>query len=263
MKYQTLTVEKHEHITHVWLNRPERRNALSALLLEEIEAAFTALQRDFDTRVVVLGGQGASFCAGADRKDPPGGQLLDDSRASLRERRYISRLGPRALRAIAELEAITIARLHGHVVGGGLALALACDLRIAAAETVFHVPEVDLGVPLGWGAVPGLIAAVGAARALELILLCERFDAATAERYGLLNRVVPPTALDATVDDWAGRIAAKPGGAMHVTKTQFLAYARTLALGDASAADGDLTATAGREAFELFASLAKSGRPLA
>ena len=97
-----------------------------------------------------------------------------------------------------------------------------------------------------------LAAEVGACRAKELILLCEQFDAPTAERYGMLNRVVAPDALDATVNDWAQRIAAKPGGALHITKTQFQAYAHTVPLGDAGAADGDLTAAAGREAFALF-----------
>ncbi len=252
MEYATLAVERQGAVAHVWLNRPERRNALSGQLLEDLAAAFTALQRDFDTKVVVLGGKGASFCAGADRKDPPGGHLMGDTKTSLRERRYISQLGPRALRAIRELEAVTIARLQGHAVGGGLALALACDLRIAAADTVFHVPEVDLGVPLGWGAVPLLAAEVGACRAKELILLCEQFDATAAERYGMLNRVVAADALDAMVNDWAQRIAAKPGGALHITKTQFQAYAHTVPLGDAGAADGDLTAAAGREAFALF-----------
>lgn len=253
MEYTTLSIERDGPVACVWLNRPERRNALSAQLLEELIDVFSGLQSDFDARVVVLGGRGASFCAGADRRDPPGGHLMGDVQASLRERRHISRLGPRALRAISELEAITITRLHGHAVGGGLALALACDLRIAAADTVFHIPEVDLGVPLGWGAVPRLIAEVGACRAKELILLCERFDATTAERYGLLNRVVAAELLETTVNDWAQRLAAKPPGALHVTKTQFQAYAHSIALGDAAAADGDLTAAAGREAYQLFA----------
>ncbi|MFN8624462.1 MAG: enoyl-CoA hydratase/isomerase family protein [Candidatus Binatia bacterium] len=252
MDYTTVTVERQGPIAYVWLNRPERRNALNGQMLEDLVAVFTELQRAFATPVVVLGGRGPSFCAGADRKDPPGGHLLQADGVGMRERRYVSQLGPRALRAIGELEAVTIARLHGHAVGGGLALALACDLRIAAAGTTFHIPEVDLGVPLGWGALPRLAAEVGACRAKELILLCEPFDAAAAERYGLLNRVVTEDALDATVTDWATRIAAKPNGAVHITKTQFRAYAHVVALGDAGEADGDLTAAAGREQFARF-----------
>lgn len=257
MAYQTLTIEPEGPITRVWLNRPERRNALNGLALEEVAAAFTELTTHFDTQVVVLGGRGASFCAGADRKDPPAARMARGSGAGPRERRHAAQLGRRALEAIERCEAITIARLHGHAVGGGLALALACDLRIAAATTVFHVPEVDLGVPLSWGAVPRLAAAVGTARTKELILLCDRFEAAAAERYGLLNRVVPEEELDAVVDDWARRLADKPPWAVHMTKTQFRAYTQSVPLGDVTEADGDLLAAASFEDPSRFMSAIK------
>ncbi len=252
MDYATLTVERQGPVAWVWLNRPERRNALNAQLLEDIATAFNELQRSYDAPIVVLAGRGPSFCAGADRKDPPGGHLAQTPDVGMREKRHVSQLGPRAMRAIAELDAITIARLHGHAVGGGLALALACDLRIAAADTMFHIPEVDLGVPLGWGALPRLAAEVGTCRAKELILLCETFDAATAERLGLLNRVVAPDALDAMVQNWAQRLATKPGAALHLTKTQFRAYAHAVTLGDATVTDVDLTAAAGSENMGRF-----------
>jgi enoyl-CoA hydratase/carnithine racemase len=247
MAYDTLTIEHDGPITRVWLDRPKRRNALNAQALEEIAAAFTELQQRFDTPVVILGGRGLSFCAGADRKDPPAARMAKGSGAGPRERRYAAQLGRRALAAIEALEAITIARLHGHAVGGGLALALACDLRIAAASTVFHIPEVDLGVPLSWGAVPRLAREVGMARAKELILLCDRFDAPSAERFGLLNRVVADEALDAAVNDWAHRLTTKPPWAIHMTKTQFRGYAQTVPLGDVTESDGDLLAAASRE----------------
>jgi len=253
MHYDTLTIEKDGPIARVWLNRPERRNALNTQALEEIADVFTQLQRHFDAPVVILAGRGQSFSAGADRKDPPGMRMAKGSGAGPRERRYTSQLGRRALAAIEQLEAITIARVHGHAVGGGFALALACDLRIAATDTIFHIPEVDLGVPLSWGAVPRLAREIGMVRAKELILLCERFDAATAERYGLLNRVVPESQLDATVDDWARRLASKPEWAVHMTKTQFRAYAQTTPLGDVTETDGDLLAAASREDPTRFA----------
>lgn len=251
--YETLSIEHDGPITRVWLNRPERRNALNALALEEIAAAFTELQQRFDAPVVIFGGHGQSFCAGADRKDPPSTRMAVGSGAGARERRYAAQIGRRAVEAIERLEALTIARIHGHAIGGGLALALACDLRIAAASTVFHIPEVDLGIPLSWGAAPRLAREVGMARAKELILLCDRFDAATAERYGLLNRVVADDSLDTTVNDWARRLAAKPPAALHMTKTQFRAYAQTVPLGDVTEADGDLLAAASREDPSRFA----------
>ena len=239
MPYQTLSLEIEGPIGRLWLDRPQKRNALSPTALEEIAAACEELQRRFDVPVVVIGGRGPSFCAGADRTDPPA-RMVRGSGATARERRWVSQIGRRAVEAIERLEAITIARLHGHVIGGGVLLAAACDLRVAAEGTVFHIPEVDLGIPLTWGGAPRLAREVGAARAKELILLCDRFDAAAAERYGLLNRVVAADALDATVDDWARRLAAKPDWALHMTKSQFQAYGVTRTLGDVSTLDGDL-----------------------
>lgn len=247
MTWQTLETERDGAILRVWLARPARRNALDTTALEEIAALFTQLDRDFATRVVVLGGRGLSFCAGADLRDPPGrAQMRAESGASERARRHAAQVGLRAARAIEECEALTIARLHGHAIGGGVVLALACDFRIAAEDTVFAVPEVDLGIPLTWGAVPRLAHEIGAARAREAILLCERFDARRAEAWGVVHRAVPAAELDAMVDDWARRLAAKPEIAVHMTKTQLRAYARTARLGDVTEGDGDLLAAASR-----------------
>ena len=242
MAYETLSLSIEGAIARVWLNRPERRNALNQTALNEIEAVFEELQTCFDVSVVVLGGHGASFCAGADRRDPPG--RLEKPPGTLRERRYVAQTGRRTIEAIERCEAITIARVHGHAIGGGFLLAAACDFRIAARSTVFHVPEVDLGVPLTWGGAPRLAHLLGPARAKELILLCERLDATTADQYGFLNRVVADEDLDATVDDWATRLADKPDWALHMSKTQFRGYDRMALLGDLTEGDGDLLNTA-------------------
>jgi enoyl-CoA hydratase/carnithine racemase len=240
-RWETLELERAGPVLHVWLARPARRNALNGAALGEIEALFTQLQTDFATRVVVLGGRGPSFCAGADRNDPPGSKRMRRSEGvSERERRYTAQLGRRACAAIAALEAVTIARLHGHVLGGGLALALACDFRLAAQGARLGLPEVDLGVPLTWGATPRLIHEIGAARARELLLLGDAVEAERAERIGLVHRVLPADGLDAAVRELAERIAAKPEIAVHMTKTQLRAYAQRAALGDVSEADGDL-----------------------
>jgi enoyl-CoA hydratase/carnithine racemase len=247
VEFQRLRLERDGDVLHVHLNRPECRNALDASALEEIERLFGSLQRDFGVRVVVLGGSGPSFCGGADRRDPPGARrLAADSGATDRERRFVAQLGLRACRAIEVAEPVTLARLHGHVVGGGVALAAACDFRIASRDTSFHVPEVDLGIPLAWGATPRLIAEIGAARARELILLCERVGAEQAERWGLVHRVVEAEQLDSVVSDWARRLSAKPEVAVHMTKTQLRAYAARASLGNVAEADGDLLLGASR-----------------
>ena len=107
-------------------------------------------------------------------------------------------------------------------------------------DATFHVPEVDLGIPLAWGGTPRLIHEIGAARARELVVLCDRVDAATAERWGLVHRVVSADAIDDTLNDWASRLAAKPEAALHKTKIQFRAYAERARMGDVSETDGDL-----------------------
>ena len=242
MAYETLTLEKTGRVARVTLDRPDRRNALNARALEEIRAVFEELQTAFEVSVVVLAGRGLSFCAGADRKDPPGRGTNPTGLA--RERRYMAQMGKRAIDAILRCEAITIARLHGHAIGGGFLLAGACDFRIAGRSTIFSVPEVDLGIPLTWGGAPLLAHLVGPARAKEIILLCERLDAETAERFGFLNRVVDDDALDATVEDWVTRLAAKPEWALHMSKTQFRGYDRMAVLGDLTEGDGDLLTAA-------------------
>jgi enoyl-CoA hydratase/carnithine racemase len=241
-----LEIERRGSIARIWLARPDVHNALDAETLEALIAACHRLQVDFDVPVVVFGGRGPSFSSGADRRNPPA-RLSRDASKNARERRYVAQLGRRVLEAVERLEAITIARLHGHVIGAGVVLALGCDLRVAAATTQFAIPEVDLGIPLTWGAVPRLVREVGAARAKELILLCDRIDAAEALRLGLVNRVVADGDLDAAVDDWAQRLAAKPRAALHMTKTQFRAYGRTAVLGDVTEGDGELLAAASAE----------------
>ena len=244
-----LAIERDGAVLRVWLDRPERRNALDTATLEALTDLYQGLQRDFQTRVVVLAGRGPSFCAGADRGRPPGSErMARSSGAGERERRYAAQIGWRACRAIEECEVVTLARVHGHAVGGGVALALACDFRIAAQGTVFLVPEVDLGLPLTWGATPRLIAEIGAARARELILLCDRVDARTAERWGLVHRVVPASRLDAVVDAWARRLAEKPEIAVQMTKSQLRAQSRRAVLGDVTETDGDLLLAASRSA---------------
>ena len=124
--------------------------------------------------------------------------------------------------------------------GGGLCLALACDFRLAATDTQLALPEVDLGLPLTWGGTARLVHEVGAARARELIMLADDVDGTRAEAMGLVHRVVAPNELDATVTDWATRLAAKPEVAVHMAKTQFRALARRSGLGDTTETDGDL-----------------------
>lgn len=241
MELRTLIVEKTDHAVYVWLNRPHCRNAMNQVLLEELTGVFESLRTDFEVRVAVLGGKGPSFCAGADKKDTPGLQrMMAPSGVSPRERRWLAHLGRRALDAIEQLDIITIARVHGHAIGGGLLLALACDFRIAAEGTTFFFPEVELGTPLDWRGVPRLIREIGLARAREIVMMSKRFASAEAERYGLLNQVVAPDQLDDTVGKWVATLAAKPDAAILLSKAQFRAYGATLTFGDSAEFEAEL-----------------------
>ena len=245
MGYETLETERAGPILRVWLNRPRRRNAVDARVMREVGDLFRSLETDFDTRIVVLGGRGKSFCAGADRK--PLEQPRETSTPlGERERRWLGQLGRRACLAIEECEALTIARVHGHAIGGGAAFALSCDFRIATRDVIFRVPEVELGVPLTWGALPRLIHEIGAARARELLLLCEDIDGSQALEWGLVHRAVAPEDLDEAVDKMVTQLLDKPELAVHMTKTQLRAYARRASLGDVTETDGDLIGIASR-----------------
>ena len=240
VSYETLETRRDGPILRVFLNRPERRNAISPAMLRELGDLFLSLDTDFESRIVVLSGHGKSFCAGADRKPNPG----PDHEPGERERRWTGQLGRRACRAIENCEAITIARVHGHAIGGGCCFALSCDFRIAARNAIFRLPEVELGVPLTWAAVPRLIHEIGAARAREMLLRCSDVDAETAAAWGMVHAAVDEGELDAEVERWTADLLEKPELAVHMTKTQLRGYARAAALGDASEADGDLIGAA-------------------
>lgn len=239
MKYRSLELEQDGPVLRVWLNRPERLNAISSVMLQEIGDVFLSLETAFDTKVVVLGGRGRSFCAGADRKPPEPEQQVSTPQTD-RERRWLDQLGRRACQAIENCDVVTVARIHGHAVGGGCCFSMACDFRVAADDALMRVPEVDLGIPLTWGATSRLINEIGAARAREVLLLCEDIPASTAHAWGMLHRVASAEQLDAEVDALVQKLLQKPELAVYMTKTQLRSYARINTLGDVSETDGDM-----------------------
>lgn len=242
-----ITTERDGGLLRVWLDRPDKLNPLDTATLDGIAEVFTAVNRDFSVEAVVLGGRGRAFSAGADRKNSPGGERMSiSSGANDRERRWYAQIGHRACSAIVNCEVPTVARVQGWCVGGGLALALSCDFRIAAQDAQFSIPEVDLGIPLAWGATPRLISEIGAAKARELILMCDVIDAAEAARLNVVHRTVPATELDATVDSWARRLAAKPQIAVSEARAAFRSYAHATVLGDVTQTDGDMMMAASR-----------------
>ncbi len=192
-------------------------------MLEELCAAAAAIGAAPGVRVVVVAGEGRAFCAGFDLREAPAERLGAGGGLGWEERRQLADLGRRMADAVESVPAVTVAALHGHVVGGGVVLAAACDLRVAAADAVFSIPEVDLGIPLGWGGVPRLVREIGPARTRELVMTCRPFGAAEAHGMGFVNRVVPAGEHEAAAQELAAEIAAKPAVPIAVTKQQVAA----------------------------------------
>ncbi len=208
--FQNLKTEMEGPIGRLTLTRGEKMNPLGAETLEEIALAARYFDEETDAKVVVVTGAGRAFSAGAD--------LDSFSSKSERSTHEIAEIGRRMAEAVEGMRSITVAKVNGWCIGGGLVLAAACDLRFASEEARFSIPEVDLGIPLAWGGIPRLVREIGPALTKELVLTCRPFDAAEARAAGFLNRVVPAAALDAEVDELAASLAKKARYAITATK---------------------------------------------
>jgi enoyl-CoA hydratase/carnithine racemase len=149
--------------------------------------------------------------------------------------------------AVEAMRAITVARIHGHCVGGGVVLATACDLRVAAATTRFSVPEVALGLPLTWGGVPRLVREIGPSATKDLVLTCRPFDGDEAFRLGLVNRVVPADELDAAVDELVSVLASRSSYTLEATKRRVDAISESMVNTAGAWADADSLVIARRD----------------
>jgi 3-hydroxypropionyl-coenzyme A dehydratase len=194
--------EVNEGVATVTLNDPEKRNMLSAPMLNELVAAVERARDDRAVRAMVLTGAGEkAFCAGADL----GGFA---AAAPLVQKHYASDLFLEFFRLMPRLGKPSLAAVNGHVLAGGLGLALSCDLVIAKEGATFGTPEINVG------AFPYMIMSliyrnVPRKKVNEMILLGERLSAEEAITYGLANKAVPAEEFDAAVADWAGKLAAK------------------------------------------------------
>ena len=198
-------------VTTLTLNRPAKRNPMSLDMLRELEAIALALRDDPTSRIVILTGAGTAFSAGADISSLK--HITDEEerrRLFVDERKHRIRLINRAFSAIEALEQITIAAINGYAIGGGWGLALACDFRLAVPGAQFWFPEVDLGAALSLGATARLTSMVGAARAKEIVLTCDRYSSEDLHAWGLVNRIVPADQLLPAAHALAQKLLAKP-----------------------------------------------------
>lgn len=219
-----LLYELRDGVARLTLNRPERRNALSWSLVAELRARLAEIKADPAARVVVLAGAGdKAFCAGADLTGMAAGAgalALHEARGELAQ----------VFTELWGLGKPTIARVRGFALAGGMGLALACDLVVAADDAVFGTPEVDVGLWPFMITVP-LLRSMPAKKALELMMTGRRVSAEEADRLGFVSRVVPAESLDAEVDALAATLAAKSPATMRLGRDSFYAVV------DQSAAD--------------------------
>ena len=242
--FETLLAEIDGPIGHLTLNRPEKLNPLSTATLTELVAAARWFDEQPGVKVVIVRGAGRTFSAGADLASFGGAQPVSTRDAADRGREMAD--------ALEGMRAVSIAAIHGWCVGGGLVLAAACDLRVAAADARFSIPEVDLGIPLAWGGIPRLVREIGPALTKELVLTCRPFDAAEAKAAGFLNRIVPAEELDESVLALARSLAAKASHALFSTKRHVNAVTEQMlgTMRSWSDADGLVTAFADPECAE-------------
>ena len=193
------------------LNRPERRNALSDTLSPALRRMFARLAEEPEVRSLLLTGAGTAFCAGGDVKGMGGRSQRIDAPTTKEAVIADQTERQRALTgALYALPFPTLAALPGPAAGAGLSIALACDLRIAAESAFVTTGFANIGLSGDYGASFFLTQLVGTAKARELFYSAERVDAATCERLGILNRVVPDDALADEALAWARRLAAGP-----------------------------------------------------
>ena len=212
MQFSEIAVDVDGPRGDITLNRPAKLNPLSTTTLNELVSAARYLDTLAEVKVVVVAGSGRAFSAGADLAS------FTTAESSAAVARDAADAGRRMAEAIEAMRAVTIAKIHGHCVGGGVVLASACDLRIAADDTRFSIPEVDLGIPLAWGGIPRLVREIGPARTKELVMTCRPFGAAEALAAGFLNRTVPASDLAGAVDELVGQLTGKSALTLTATK---------------------------------------------
>jgi enoyl-CoA hydratase len=211
MEFKYIIYEKGEGIATITLNRPEALNAFSREVVEEILQTLEDVRNDENVRVVVLTGAGEkAFSAGADIKSMIGMTVL--------KARELSLMGEKLCLALENLEKPVIAALNGYALGGGLEVAMSCDLRIASENARMGQTEINIGLIPGWGGTQRLTRLIGRTKAKELVFTGRMIDAKTAEQLGIINMTVPQDKFKETVRQFALELASKAPVAVSVAK---------------------------------------------
>lgn len=217
---ESVILEQRGAVAYIRLDRPERRNALTYPMLEELLDACEHAAEDPSARVVVLTGTGSAFCAGGDVR-----HLVEDDPVDFTERERRDRLARlhRISWLLHTMPKPTVAAINGPAMAAGLSLAMACDLRLMSATATLATAFARLGTPGDFGGTWFALHLLGLGRAKALYLLNETITAEDALDWGLVTAVVPPERFDAAVDELADRLAAGPAEAFALMKANFAA----------------------------------------
>jgi len=217
-RYDVFTIEKHGRSATLWLDNPERRNALGAAFWKELPEAVRELEEDEEVRAVVLAGKGRDFTVGLDLKAMLGTVTDPSHRSPFARLDEIMRL-QRSISSVAATAKPYIAATHGYCIGGGIDLVTACDVRYASAETVFSIRETRIAIVADVGTLQRLPHIIGKGHTAELAYTGEDFNAERAREIHLVNRVFPNAeATVAGARELAERIAANSPLAVQGTK---------------------------------------------
>lgn len=212
MQLETIIYESFNEIAVIKLNRPHVLNAINKQLIDDLNQALKKAQTDIKVKVVVIKGEGKSFCSGYDTSENKA-KVINNEQSF----QYIEAL-QEISRVMLKMGKPIIAALHGYVLGAGCEWALNCDIRIASVETKFGFPENSIGVTVTNAGTKLLPLLVGLGKAKELIFTSDIIDAEEAEKWGLINKVVREDLLDDVVNKMAKKISANYGLAMRLSK---------------------------------------------
>jgi enoyl-CoA hydratase len=213
--YENLSVDKRDGYAIVRMDRGDGINAMSRQLMRELIAVADHFADDLDTTAIILIGTDKIFSAGADLKDPEGNTKKD---GRLIERRHAMKIGPDMCRAWERLEQITICAIEGFCIGGGSAISLACDWRIAGEGAYIRLPEIPLSMNMSWHSIPRLVNAVGPSKAKLYTVLGEKLTAPDALAWGMVDFLTKDGKTIDKAIELAEKVAALPPISVRMSK---------------------------------------------
>ncbi len=224
-QWEYLSPHREDRVLEVTFRSPNKVNSLNNALMRELTRLAQELQFDSELNAIILTGAPDIFTAGMDLRDP---EAANAGNMTVAQRRQLVKVGPAMCAAWEELEPVTIAAIEGWCIGGGTALAVACDWRVAADNATFYVPELKLGMNMSWQSVPRFTHLIGPAKTKQLLILAERVDAATAERWGLFDYLCAPGQALVRARELAAQVAAMPPVPVRMAKRAINASATAL-----------------------------------